>query len=73
MTADEWPSFSAELTRKTLAQVDLYTKGYDAAKITKREYFILISALYDATSGLLARDASDLLADIHAELRKPAK
>lgn len=66
---DEWPAFVDELDRKVTEQLDKWTSAYDAQKISKREYFILISALYDATSGLITKQISDLMADIHAELR----
>jgi hypothetical protein len=66
---DDWPSHTAELDRKTTDVIERYTSAYDAGTITKREYFILISALYDTTSGLIPKPTSDLLADIHRDLR----
>ncbi|MDE4297176.1 hypothetical protein PXK56_18485 [Phaeobacter gallaeciensis] len=70
---DDWPSHTEELTRKTSEQLDKWSKAYDAGKITKREFFIVVTTLYDTTSGLIKKDLSDLIADIHAELRAPSK
>ncbi len=67
--ADEWLEHNQELGRKTTEQLEKWSKAYDAGKITKREYFIVVSALYDATSGLIPKDLMDLMADIHKELR----
>lgn len=67
---DDWPSHSAELTRKTSETLDRWSKAYEASRITKREFFILVSGLYDTTSGLIDKDISNLLADIHKDLRK---
>lgn len=67
--ADEWLEHNQELSRKTSDQLEKWSKAYDAEKITKREYFIAICALYDATSGLIHKDLMDLMADIHTELR----
>lgn len=69
MATDEWPSYASELGRKTTEQIEKWSNAYDAGKITKREYFIVISTLYDATIGLNPKDISDLMADIHKELR----
>lgn len=67
---DEWLEHNKELSRKTTAVLEDWSKRYDAGKITRREYFILVTGLYDATSGLVERDVSKLLAAIHEELRK---
>lgn len=69
----DWPEHHEELGRKTTAVLERWTKQYDAEKITAREYFILVTGLYDATSGLIDREISKLLADIHEELRNNAK
>jgi hypothetical protein len=66
--ADDWPSIAEELGRKIMAVVTKYTTAYEASAITKREYFLQITALYDATSGLAPRDISDMLAAIHKDL-----
>lgn len=67
-----WPEFHEELGRKTMNVVEQWTQRYQAGIISKREYFILISGLYDATIGLMEIGFSDLLAQIHQELRQPA-
>jgi hypothetical protein len=67
--ADEWLSHNHELSRKTSEQLEKWSKAYDAGKITKREFYITLTALYDATSGLISKDLMDLMADILKELR----
>lgn len=69
MTDTEWPGHTQELTRKTSGVLEHWAAKYDANKITLREFYIVVSALYDTTSGLIDRDTSDLLASIHKELR----
>lgn len=66
---DDWPGFAAELGRKTTEQLTKWNGAYDAGKISKREFYIMVSALYDATMGLIPKDVSDLMADIHKDLR----
>jgi hypothetical protein len=66
---DDWPNHMDELTRKTTEQLDKWGRAFNAAKISKREFYIMVSALYDATSGLIHKDVSNLMADIHKELR----
>lgn len=65
---DDWPSHTQELTRKTATALDVWADKYNSGLITKREFFVIVSALYDATSGLIDRDVSDLMADIHKTL-----
>ena len=66
---DEWPSFAQELSRKVTEQIEKWSRAYDAGSITKREFYILICGLSDATSGLVTADVRDLLSTIHAALR----
>jgi hypothetical protein len=72
VASDDWPSHTAELNRKTTDTLNAWVRRFDAGKITRRELFVLVSGLYDATSGLVAKEISDMMADIHAELRKPS-
>lgn len=67
---DDWPSHTEELSRKTAVQLDKWSKAYDAKKITRREFYIALSALYDATSGLIDKDLMNLIADIDKQLRE---
>ena len=64
-----WPEHHEELGRKTSEQIAKWSAAYSAGSITKREFYITIAALYDTTSGLIPRDVSELLAQIHSELR----
>jgi len=66
---DEWPSHVEELSRKAAEQLDKWTGHYEQGKITKREYIIIISVLYDTISGLVDKGFADLLADIDWEVR----
>ncbi|PZR92033.1 MAG: hypothetical protein DI537_14500 [Stutzerimonas stutzeri] len=67
---DDWPSFAQELGRKTTEQLEKWSRAFEAGKITWLAYYVLVSGLYDATSGIIPKDVSDLLADIHRDLRK---
>lgn len=71
--ADNWPTFAEELGRKTSSELEKWTVAYEAEKITLREFYLIVSTLYDATSGLAPRDISNLLADVHQFLRVKAK
>lgn len=66
---DDWPSHLEELTRKTSVQLTKLCNAYDAERISKREFFLALTCLYNATSGLIAKDLMDLMADIDKELR----
>lgn len=66
---DNWPSFSEELGRKTTEQLEKFTRGYEAGKIDRVQFYLIVSALYDATSGIIDKSISDLLADVHRDLR----
>lgn len=65
-----WPSFNEELTRKTTEVLARWTDKYESGKITKREYYVLVNALWDVTSGLCDNQLSHLLAAIEKDLRK---
>ncbi|MBA8881632.1 hypothetical protein [Phyllobacterium myrsinacearum] len=71
--ATEWPSFAQELGRKSLETVETWVKRYNARKITARELFILVSAIYDSVSGLVPRDDLDVIGAVHEELRQASK
>lgn len=67
-TPQEWLTYNQLLTKKTSDALDKYTRLYDAEYINKREYFLLVSVLYDTTIGMIDMEVSDLLAEIHKEL-----
>lgn len=67
--ADDWPGHHEELGRKTMEQVEKYTRAYGAETITKREFYLIVTSIYHATSGLMSRDLSDIISNIQAELR----
>lgn len=69
---DNWPSFAEELGRKTTEILEKRIAQYESGKITKREFFLIVNDLYDATSGLNDRDIILILADLHKELLNPS-
>ena len=72
-TSDDWPSFSDELSRKTSEQLALWLERYDTGVIKLSTALSVVSALYDATSGLVHKDLLDLMADVHKDLLEAAK
>lgn len=70
---DDWPSFNAELTRKTTDQLQLWTGRYDRGEIPLSVMLSVVSAIYDTTSGMIEKDVSTLLADIHKDLMREAR
>lgn len=65
----EWPGFAAELGRKSADVIERWMKAYDAGRLTLKEFYLIVNAVYDTTSGLAPRDISDMLASIEKELR----
>lgn len=70
---DNWPEFAEELGRKISVEVEKWTRAYEAGRISTLTFLLLISTLYDATSGLAPKEISNLLADLHKELRLELK
>lgn len=66
---DDWPTLSSELSRKALEVLDKWMKKYDAGKISRREFYILISGLYDTVSGIAHEDVRNILTEIEKDLR----
>jgi hypothetical protein len=66
---DDWPSLAQELGRKTTEQIERFSRAYDAARIDKKTFFLVLTALNDATSGIIPKDVSDLIAEIDKDLR----
>jgi transcriptional regulator CtsR len=66
---ENWPEHSEELSRKSIEVIEKWSKLYDRGVITKREFYIMISAIYDATSGLITDEMSHLISEIHKDLR----
>lgn len=72
-TSDNWPSFAEELSRKTTEQLQIWTDRYDRGVISLSAMISIVSVLYDTTSGLVERDVSTLLADLHKDLLREVK
>ena len=70
---NDWPEHHQELGRKTMETLDRWVELFNRGVITKRELYILVGALYHATAGLMEKDFSDILANLHAELREPVR
>lgn len=73
MVGDDWPSHTQELGRKSMEVIDRWMSAYNAGKLTLREFYLIVNATYDTTSGLVPKDVSDILAEIEKELRLEAK
>ena len=73
MTSDDWPSFNAELSRKTSAQLALWMERLESGKITITTAICVVGALYDTTSGMIDSDLSHLIADVYKDLCETAK
>lgn len=71
--SDDWPSFNAELSRKTTEQLQTWSDRYDRGMIGISTMIAVISTLYDTTSGMIERDLSALIANIHRDLVQEAK
>lgn len=67
---DDWPSHTQELTRKTSEQLQIWTERFDKGAINAKTMLCVVATLYDTTSGLIERDLSSLLADIHRDLMR---
>jgi len=70
---DNWPSFGEELGRKALTTLETWMQRHEAGQIRTRELYILVDGLYDTISGLAPKSVSDLIADVHKEIRRNAK
>lgn len=71
MDTNNWPEHHQELGRKTMETLHAWSDRYNRGVINARELYCIVSALYDATSGLMDKEFSRILADLHQELRKP--
>lgn len=66
--SDDWPTFNAELSRKTTEQLQTWSDRYDRGVIPLSTMICVVSVLYDTTSGMIDRDLSTLIANIHRDL-----
>lgn len=63
--SDEWPSHNQEMTRKTAQSLGDWIEKLESGDITDREFGLIVTALYDATSGMIEKDTSVFLAELH--------
>ena len=70
--ADNWPSFTAELSRKALTTLEKWMKIHDAGKITVKELYVIADALYDTISGLADEETTRAVGAVHEEIRRMA-
>ncbi|MBP2498375.1 hypothetical protein ABID82_005061 [Methylobacterium sp. PvP062] len=68
----EWPTMREELTRKALQAVQDANAARDAGRMTDRDLWFVIDALFDVTHGLIAEDMSALLYRARQELKEHA-
>lgn len=69
----EWPELQQELGRKSLDQIDKWSRNFAKGKITARELYLISTALYDATSGLMKLNDSEVIAAVNAEALSEAR
>jgi adenylate kinase len=67
---DNWPSHRDELTTKLSATTEKWVKAHSAGKITDRELYIVVDALWDTCSGMTQEIPLRILERIHKDLRK---
>lgn len=69
----DWTLFNRTLTRKTSDQLREWTDRYDRGVTSLATTISVVAALYDTTSGMIDKDLSDLLAEVHKSLISEAK
>ena len=67
---DDWPSHNQELSRKTAEQLQIWTDRYEKGEAKPAAMIIVLSVLYDTTFGLIDRDLSKLIADLHRDMTR---
>ena len=68
----EWATMREEITRKVLQTVQDANAARDAGRMTDRDLWFVIDALFDVTHGLIAEDMSGLLYRARQELKEHA-
>lgn len=68
----EWPTHHQELTRKTVEELQKRTDQFERGEISIEVFVLILSVLYDTTSGMIDKEVSNLIADLHWELRGQA-
>lgn len=66
---DNWPTYAETLGRKTTETLDHWVGKRQKNIISARELFLVVSALYTTTTGIVPRDVTDLLVALDKELR----
>ncbi|MGV1754763.1 hypothetical protein [Agrobacterium sp. CG674] len=66
---NNWPSLGEELGRKITEVLEKRLTQYEEGKLSFREIYLIVSDLYDTTSGLAPSDITNMLADVHQGLR----
>lgn len=69
LTNDDWPALSDELTRKGAQALEKWLAKHTEGKISDRELYIVVDALWDTMAGLCERTFLRTLEAIHQELR----
>jgi hypothetical protein len=66
----EWFDFQETISRKAFDQVEKVVHMLGIDRVTKREAQLMLSTLYDATSGVARKDTSDLIYEVIKQIRK---
>lgn len=68
MTTDDWPTHAEELERKSIDQFQRWSIAYAAKRLSRREMWLVTNLLYNATSGLISSDVSQIFSNAQKEL-----
>lgn len=64
----DWPEHVEELSRKTMETLENWAKLNDAGAKSDAAFLLVVSVLWDVTSGLVRQDVSRVLEAVHKEL-----
>lgn len=65
----DWPELGEELARKSLEKLEEALQRHARGKITRRELFLVTDALYDASIGLIDKEASNAIYAVRQGVR----
>lgn len=68
----EWATMREEITRKALQAIQNANAARDAGRMTDRDLWFVVDALFDVTHGLIDQDMSALIYRARQELREHA-
>ena len=72
-TRNEWQEYADILGRKTTETIDHWVSKREAGIISARELYLIVTALYTTTSGIVPRDVTELLVALDKEITNAAR